>query len=71
MGRTLRVIGSDGGVLFERGLSFKEQVEVVEGMPEGQLRGGYCEVWIRDGGPGDAEQVVSAPIQEESAARAV
>jgi hypothetical protein len=69
MDRTLKVMGSDGEVLFEQGLASGEQIEVVEGTPEGQIRGGYCEVWIRDGTPGDGDQVVSAPIQEESAAR--
>jgi hypothetical protein len=69
MDRMLKVIGSDGGVLFERALSSGEQIEVVEGTPEGQLRGGYCEIWIRGATADGGDQVVSAPIQEESAAR--
>lgn len=41
-------------------------VRVVEGTPEGQIRGGYREVWIRDGTPGDADQIVSAPIRKSA-----
>ena len=44
------------------------QVEVVEGTGNGQ-RGGYCEVWIRDGAPEEPDLVVAAPIQEESTER--
>jgi hypothetical protein len=69
MDRTLKVMGSDGGVLFERELSSDEQIEVVEGTPEGTMRSGYCEVWIHGATADEADPLVSAPIQEESAAR--
>lgn len=69
MDRTLKVMGSDGVVLFERGLATDERIEIVEGAGNGPMQGGYCEIWIRGTATEEPDLVVAAPIQEESAER--